>query len=261
MEVLVSAMNIENIRGFVTNMNLKTDAIIVNQTDQNSYSEMIINNKKIKVYNFNEKGVGLSRNTALMRANSDIVLMSDEDMIYEDDYEEKILEAFRTNPKADTIIFNIKSANKNRPSPQIKRNKRINKFNYLKYGAPRIAIKTDSLKKKNVYFSLLFGGGTKYQSGEDSIFIRQCLEKKMKIYTSIELIGTVKQEDSSWFKGYNEKFFIDKGALFANLFPTFTSIYFLQFLLRHKYMLKQIKFARAYKLMSKGKKEFLGAKK
>ena len=90
MEVLVSAMNIENIRGFVTNMNLKTDAIIVNQTDQNSYSEMIINNKKIKVYNFNEKGVGLSRNTALMRANSDIVLMSDEDMSYEDDYEEKI---------------------------------------------------------------------------------------------------------------------------------------------------------------------------
>ena len=34
----------------------------------------------------NERGIGLSRNTALMRATADIILFADEDVTYKDGY-------------------------------------------------------------------------------------------------------------------------------------------------------------------------------
>ena len=44
-------------------------------------------NKTIKIYSFDERGVGLSRNSALMRADADIIVFADSDVIYNDDYE------------------------------------------------------------------------------------------------------------------------------------------------------------------------------
>ena len=37
---------------------------------------------------FTERGVGLSRNNALMRASADICLFADDDIIYENNYKE-----------------------------------------------------------------------------------------------------------------------------------------------------------------------------
>ena len=42
---------------------------------------------------------------ALMRADADICLFADDDMVYEDNYVEIIENAFRDNPYADVIVF------------------------------------------------------------------------------------------------------------------------------------------------------------
>ena len=55
-----------------------------------------------------ERGVGLSRNTALLFAEEDIVLFSDEDIRFDEGYEKKVLEAFLKNPDADVITFNFR---------------------------------------------------------------------------------------------------------------------------------------------------------
>lgn len=86
LQVLVSSVN-QEIMTLADRMHLQTDAIIVNQTDHFGYEEYMHNGRRIQCYEFQEKGVGLSRNNALLRAEGDIVLFSDEDIVYDTGYE------------------------------------------------------------------------------------------------------------------------------------------------------------------------------
>ena len=60
-QVLVSTMNQNNSHKF-EEMNLSSDAIIVNQGENDSVVSIKKGNYQLKFYSFNERGVGLSRN-------------------------------------------------------------------------------------------------------------------------------------------------------------------------------------------------------
>ena len=92
-EVLVATMHQKD-HSFLDHLNLQSDAVVINQCDENSYTEYSYNGHTICCYSFAERGVGLSRNNALMRATSDIILFADEDIVYEDGYGEAILKAY-----------------------------------------------------------------------------------------------------------------------------------------------------------------------
>jgi glycosyltransferase involved in cell wall biosynthesis len=216
-EVLVAAMNQKN-ADLYQRLGLRTDAVIANQTDHFGYEEYHLNGNTVKVISTNERGVGKNRNMALLNASADICLLGDDDLTYQPDYAEIIQEAFAELPDADMIIFNLTDAT----SPDkriITKISRVRLHNFLRYGAPRIAFRRMSLLKANIWFSLLYGGGTKYSSGEDNLFLREALARGLKIYTYPRKIAETQQETSSWFKGFNEKYFFDRGVLIANAFP------------------------------------------
>jgi glycosyltransferase involved in cell wall biosynthesis len=213
-EVLIAAMHRID-ASIYKEMNLQTDAVIINQCDRFERQELIIDGKKVKLYSFDERGVGKSRNNALMNASADICMLADEDMIYVDGYEEIVLEAFNRFPKADVIIFQVNSLNPKRPSSPIKKNGRARAYEVTRFGACRIAFKREKIQKANIWFSLMFGGGALYGSGEDSIFIQDLFKNGLYVYTCKEKIADIKQDDSTWFTGYNDKYFKDKGALYA----------------------------------------------
>lgn len=73
LQVLVSSVG-EDAVTLAERMNLESDAIIINQTDYFDYHEYRHKNKKIQCFELAERGVGLSRNNALLRADGDIVL-------------------------------------------------------------------------------------------------------------------------------------------------------------------------------------------
>ena len=256
LQVLVSCMHQQDY-SLLEKMNIQTDAIIINQCDINKFEDIKYRNNLVKFISLNERGVGKSRNNALLRADSDICLFADEDVSYVDGYEDIIIKAFKKNPDADIILFNLESTNKQRPIYQITKEKRVRKYNFLKYGTVRIAAKVSSLRKANVHFSLLFGGGTKYGSGEDSQFLKDCISRGLKIYASPKKIGYVSQDSSCWFEGYNEKYFHDKGALYYCISNKYSKLLCLQFLLRkRKKVCENIDIIRAYKLMVSGIKDF-----
>ena len=120
-----------------------------------------------------------------------------------------------------------------------------------------MAIKRDALLKNNIKFNCLFGGNSNYNSGEDTLFIIDCMKNKLKLFTSKELIATVDNKKSSWFKGYDEKYFFDKGALYCAINKRFKFLLCFQHLLRHKYILEDIKFNKALKLMIEGSNSYL----
>lgn len=233
LQVLLSVMHQTN-HDILSRANIQSDAIVINQTDICKKEVFQYEGSTIQFLSFDERGVGLSRNNALMRADADIAVIADDDIRYVDGYEQKILHAFEKQPDADMIVFNVPSNNPDRPSYHIKKSGRVRLHNCLRYGAYRMAFRVDKIRQKNIYFSLLFGGGAKYSSGEDSLFIYEIIKSGLKVYRSPVVIGSVDQQSSTWFEGYTDKFFRDKGALFRALSPRLHHLLILQYILRRR---------------------------
>lgn len=255
LEVLVSTMNKKNF-DLIEKMNLLTDSVIINQTNLNceqQYVEKRINDYVHRIFNVNESGVGKSRNLALKNAKADISILADDDVEFVDNYREIILNAYKVNPDVDLILFNVPSKNVKRPTVNISKKHKINYFNFMKYGAVNITFKTNSIKSKEVIFSLLFGGGAKYSSGEDTLFLKECLDQNLKIIALPNIIAKVDQENSTWFSGYKEKYFFDKGVFFKKLNPGLSYLLCFQFAIRKYLMYKRdFGFFKALKFMIMG---------
>ena len=238
------------------NMKLEADAIVINQTDSFGFEEYQYNNRNIRVYSFIEKGVGLSRNNALLRADGDIVLFSDEDIVYNEGYAKAVLDAFEANPDIDMIFFNFDVA-EDRQTYHIEKKGRIRSYNCGRYPTYSLAVRREVLHKKGITFSLLFGGGAKYSNGEDSLFIKQCIKSGMKALALPVTLGREVPRPSTWFNGYTDKFFYDRGVLYKALYKGLAKPLALRFLIAHRdIMLTDRKLMDAYKLMTQGMKEF-----
>lgn len=254
LQMLVSGVKL-NTDEVAQKMNLQADSIVINQCEENSYSEYNHNGNVIKCYSFKEKGVGLSRNNALLRATSDIVLFSDEDIVYEDGYAGKVLKAFEDNPGADMLLFNME-VEKDRATYHTETKSRVHRWNCGRYPTYSFACRREVLHKKNITFNLLFGGGAKYSNGEDSLFIQECLKKGLVIYALPINIGREVPRPSTWFNGYNDKFFYDRGVLYKYLYGRLAKPMVIRFLIRHKSSLLEEKtFKEAYSLVKKGIRE------
>lgn len=231
-QVLASVMN-QSMERIAEQMNLGSDAVIINQCDRLDYEEMDYKGHRVRFFSFPERGIGKSRNEAILRADRDICLFSDEDIVYEEGYEEAVCKEFERNPKADMILFNI-DVEEARRTYYITERKRVHWYNCGRYGAVSFAIRRDKLLTSRVMFSLLFGGGAKYSNGEDSLFLKEFMSKGYTVYTAPITIGKEIDRESTWFKGYDKKFFHDRGVLYHALYGKLAFAMALRFLLAHK---------------------------
>jgi len=208
----------QNDHSLLTKMNVQSDAIIINQCERDEIERFTFRGKTILWISCLERGVGLSRNTALSRATADILYFSDDDVVFHDGYEKIVVSQFQKNPKASFIIFNVKCTNTDRQEKEIIRSHRLRFYNSMTYGAYRFAIRKSEFYHKRVFFSQLFGGGCPYSAGEDNLFVMDALRAKLKVYSSSCEVGIVTHADSTWFEGYTDKYFIDFGHLYYSLF-------------------------------------------
>ena len=253
-QVLVAAMH-QTDHSLIEKMHLTTDAIVANQCDRNEVESFTENGCKYTYLSFAERGVGLNRNNALMRADADICLFADDDMVYVDGYADIITKAFRENPKADVLVFNLKEPEVTRYV--IGKKTKVGYLNYLRYGTARVAVRLRSIKRCGIYFNQCFGGGTEYCHGEDNLFLTECLRHKLKIYALPDYIAELTEErESSWNKGYDDKYLSDQGALYRAVSRKWWRLLCLQDALRHRssYGMGCLS---AYRKMVKGAKNYL----
>lgn len=256
-QMLVSAVN-KDVRTIAEQMNIETDAIVINQCKSFGYEEYKHRGHIIRCYSLRERGVGLSRNNALMRAEEELCMFADEDIVYEAGYAARVKEVFEQHKGVDVVLFNVKVS----PARRTYWNageKRVRWYNYGRYPAYSMAARTASLHRANVNFSLLFGGGARYSNGEDSLFLRDCLKAGLHLMASPVVIGEEKERESTWFHGYNDKFFKDRGVLYHFLYGKMAYLFSLRFLLAHRgEMCREIGWREAYRLMKDGIKEGKG---
>jgi hypothetical protein len=130
-------------------------------------------------------------------------------------------------------------------------------YNALGFSSSNIAFRRESILNNNIIFNNMFGAGAKYSHVEDSLFIVDALKKKLKVYGVNKTIAYVDNISSTWFNGYDEKYFIDKGALFTCINRYFRHLLMLQYLIRHRYVLDKYSFFAAYRLMRSGGKNYI----
>ena len=236
-------------------MNINSDAIIINQTYRVAYREIKRRGHIVKWYDFNERGVGLSRNSGLMRADADIVQFADDDMVLTDTYARDVAAEYEKHPKADVILVSNICLNTYRIPYQVKKFGRIGRLEAVNFGGARITARREKLLYNNISFSLLFGGGARYGSGEDTTFIQDCVKSGMTVCKSPLIVSRMDQSSSCWLRGYNEKYFRDKGALLAANFPLIgrLGVYFLA---ARKIKYSDISYRQMVGLYKSGMKEF-----
>ena len=251
-QVLVATMH-QTDHSLLAKMNIQTDAIIGNQCDRNEIEAFEWNGHNIKYLSFAERGVGLNRNNSLMRADADICLFADDDVVYFDNYAQKITEAFTNQPDADVIIFNFKiSRGGGELRDAVTKHRRVSKKGVTAYPTPLIAFKNESIKRKNIVFHRMFGGGANFSCGEDTIFLQDCVKQRLRIYTCPTTLGTIDHGESTWFHGFTDKFFIDKGVLYRCAFGKMAKPYAAYHVIKHRKLYSEVGAKKALKLMWAG---------
>ena len=234
LQILVTSMGQTDF-SLIGKMRLDCDAIIANQADREEVATEETPFGCVKMITTATRGVGLNRNIALMASSGEILLFADDDVTYYDETPTHVVEAFRKNPKADVIIFGMdyEKGGKIIERRHLK-GKKLHLWNAMRFGAVSLAIRREALLRGNITFHQLFGGGCLYGSGEDSLFLKSCFDRKLRVYSNEYVLGVCKRDESSWFSGCNEKYFYDKGVLMAYLFPKCKHLMALYFSIRFK---------------------------
>lgn len=253
LEVLLSTMFKKNIE-FVNKMNICDDCIIINQTNYDSYEEY---GNNIKMISTSERGLSKSRNMAIKNSNADICLLADDDLIYVDDYKKKVLDMFDKNPEIDIICFCVEGINRNfKIYPQ--NEKILNFITSMKVSSVEIAFRREKIINNKISFKEMFGTGSEfYKMGEENIFLAECIRKKLKIKFIPLKIADLYIGNSSWFCGYNKKYFFDRGAVFTAINRRYSYLLILQFAIR-KYSLykSEMSFKSALIEMFNGRRDY-----
>ena len=219
LQVLLATRNQQDF-SVAEQMNITCDAVIANQADRNSVEVMSGPAGTWKMITTTTRGVGLNRNIGLLAATAELVLFSDDDVVYNDGMPEAVVAAFRENPQADLIVFGMNIVKNGIVTEKRHlRNKRLHVNNAMRFGTYTIAARREALLRHNITFHQMFGGGCPFSAGEDSLFLKTCLDHKLRVYGNEYVLGSCRKDSSSWFTGYHEKYFYDKGVLLRYLFP------------------------------------------
>ena len=234
MQVLVATMH-QTDTSLAERMNIRCDAVIANQADR----EEIVNEEspygRCKMITTPTRGVGLNRNIALLAADADILLFADDDMVYYDDMPAAVAAAFEELPDADMLLFGLDILKGGKITPRNeKKIHRLHVYNAMRFGTARMAVRRRALLDHNITFHQEFGGGCPFSAGEDSLFLKTCLDNGLRAYAHTYVLGTCSKDTSSWFRGCDDKYFYDKGVLVRKLFPHTAYLMALYFGIRFK---------------------------
>lgn len=253
MEVLLSVMCDGDPASYIEKLNIRSDAVIVNQCDRHDDRTEMIDGLRIRIAERQERGLSRSRNLALSLAQDDICIFCDNDIRYEDDAKDKVDAAFLRHPGAGVICFFIER--EERKAPIRKNEGRMGDVVRFRIFSPEIAVSRKHIG--DLRLNEDFGAGGKYLMGEENIFLFEAKRRKIEsIYVPLRIAKTLPNE-SSWFKGYDRKFFHDRGAGYEAMAKNMWYPYAWQFIIRKRGLYrKEISMLEAYKAMCDGRKEY-----
>lgn len=232
LEVLISCMHQQDDE-LVRRSRLTGDVVVVNQCDWDAYAEYPTETGIARMFSTRQRGLTKSRNLAMEKAAADVCLLCDDDEEFVPGYEEKILDAYENLPEADVLIFKIA----NRPTSFPDRVARLRFPKTLKVSSWQISFRRERLLSAGIRFDELLGAGTGNGAEEELKFLTDCEKAGLRIYYVPAEIASVAQDASTWFHGFTEAFFENRGATTRYILgPGAASLYAVYYIIRKRSM-------------------------
>lgn len=191
------------------------NVLIVNQTTKEEILES--NYESVKVINVFEKGLSRSRNIALQNSSKDILVFTDDDVVFELHFEDKILKEFNSHPIHDGFRFQFKNELgkfvKNYPK---KIQPKLNWYEVLNASSIELVFKRKSIYNI-VSFDENFGLGSLISLGEEAVFLADAKKKKLKIGFAPKTLTIHNNKTTSQVISNELKYF-NQGAIFYRIF-------------------------------------------
>lgn len=253
-EILISTMNLKNNNNLISKMNINGNSLTINQVTMDNIELKNDNKSKNRLISVKDKGLSKSRNLAILNSNADICVIADDDLVYCNNYEKIITEAYTKIKDADIIAFRVNNCKVNNKY----KNNKISFLESFKICSVQVTFKRNSIFNNKILFDERFGAGSKhFILGEENIFLTDCIKKGLKIYFVDETIATLSNGKSTWFLGYNRQYFMSKGACFYRINKLLSPLLIIQFAVRKNKIYKnEMDLFKSIKYMFDGIKNF-----
>lgn len=203
LDILMSCMH-QSDDTLVRASRITGSAVVINQCDREEFTQY----GPVRMYSTTQRGLTKSRNMAIALSDADICLLCDDDEVFVDGYEQAILKAYEDLPQADVIIFKMV----NRVPSFSDQVQQLRFPKTLKVSSWQISFRRQSLLESGIRFDELLGAGTGNGAEEELKFMTDCQKAGLKIFYVPTEIATVAQAESTWFAGFDRKFFENRGA-------------------------------------------------
>ena len=207
LEILMSCMH-QTDDALIAASQITGSAVVVNQCDREEERSYTTEHGTVRFLSTTQRGLTKSRNMAIAHSTADVCLLCDDDENFVPGYEEKILGAYEQLTQADVVIFKMVD----RPCPFGDVPKPLKFPQTMHVSSWQISFRRKKLLEKGVRFDELLGAGTGNGAEEELKFLLDCQKAGLSIWYAPVEIARVAQTESTWFAGFNEKFFYNRGA-------------------------------------------------
>jgi glycosyltransferase involved in cell wall biosynthesis len=219
-EILISTMNQDSLDFLVPMFPFKHfsnfSILIINQTQ----NEKILTSSysKVRVINSFEKGLTKSRNLALDNAVGRILVIADDDIVYQEGFIAKIMSAYDKFPEAAVINFSVVNSNRDLIKKYPSGSKvNLNIFDILNVSSIEMTLNKKNIDISKIRFDESFGLGGAFEMGEEAIFLSDFKKKHQQLIFDSQIIVMHESQTSSEKKNITNKYYI-QGALFSRIF-------------------------------------------
>lgn len=219
-EILISTMNRDSLDFLVPMFSFSHFSnfpiLIINQTQNETILTSGYSN--VRVVNLFGKGLSKSRNLALENAVGKILVLADDDIVYQEGFVSKIIASHNKYKDASVITFSAiredgSLRKKYSPVSKIK----MNSFEILNTSSIEITLKRSSIENSDVQFDENFGLGSTFEMGEETTFLFDLKNKKKQLVFLPQVIVRHDFNTTSQKRSILENYYI-QGALFTRIF-------------------------------------------
>jgi len=190
LEILVATMNRSNLNFLIPMFPFahfsEFSILVINQTDGENL--IISEYENVRVINSYEKGLSKSRNLALQNTSGKVALIADDDVVFIQGFDSKILKTHQINNDFSVICFQTLT-DENKPySIYRKEEFWMKEKDFRDVLSIELTFKPEDTRKKNIFFNEYFGLGAKFQDAESLFFLRRANHNQLKVLFSPENI-------------------------------------------------------------------------
>lgn len=209
--------------------------LIINQTQENRFLYSDFQN--IKVINSLEIGLSKSRNLAIRNSVGKLLILADDDVVYEKHFADKIIFGYNNQKAASVIIFCTSNLNGLPFKRYSKYSKTYSSFlEICSVMSIEMTFKKSEISNPKTWFNERFGLGAEFEMGEEAIFLNDLKNLKKQIYFVPEFIVKHADLTTTDILTFEKKYKI-YGAFFSQISPNYYYFWFfikLFFDLKHK---------------------------